>query len=310
MATNKVIYGNTTLIDLTSDTATTDKVLSGYTFHNAAGVQQTGTSSAIVPSGTTSITQNGTYDVTNYASAVVNVAGSGDAPPLLKLVGKKEKNDYLGTDSYAFTPPEIGNYLIFGVSVGQNANPWNISQGCSLTSSDGDVGTMLYHDVESSCGCLIYAFRKSFVGTDTITLYFSGGGGQVATSSAIYVFEDAFDKIDHLPAVWNYGYTASSNISTRTSTLTDYTNSSSALFGFTIIRGSNSQMASELTDAIYEDIYTEKNANMPLQNKDTNSSWGLGIGLFYPKLCGDNKAVTVSAICRGNTVATKVITFY
>lgn len=31
---NKVIYGGKTLIDLTSDTATADKVLSGYTFHD------------------------------------------------------------------------------------------------------------------------------------------------------------------------------------------------------------------------------------------------------------------------------------
>lgn len=37
MAINKVIYGGTTLIDLTSDTATADKVLSGYTFHDKSG---------------------------------------------------------------------------------------------------------------------------------------------------------------------------------------------------------------------------------------------------------------------------------
>lgn len=45
MAINKVIYGNTTLMDLTSDTATEDKVMSGYTFHDASGTLRTGTAS-------------------------------------------------------------------------------------------------------------------------------------------------------------------------------------------------------------------------------------------------------------------------
>ena len=34
---NKVVYGNQTLIDLTADTVTPNKVLSGYTFHGADG---------------------------------------------------------------------------------------------------------------------------------------------------------------------------------------------------------------------------------------------------------------------------------
>jgi len=42
---NKVVYGNNTLIDLTSDTATEDKVLQGYTFHKADGTQTVGTAS-------------------------------------------------------------------------------------------------------------------------------------------------------------------------------------------------------------------------------------------------------------------------
>lgn len=42
MAVNKVIWGNTTLIDLTSDTVTPDKVLSGVTFHKADGVVASG----------------------------------------------------------------------------------------------------------------------------------------------------------------------------------------------------------------------------------------------------------------------------
>lgn len=40
---NKVIYGGNTLIDLTADTATANKVLDGYTFHGASGAPITGT---------------------------------------------------------------------------------------------------------------------------------------------------------------------------------------------------------------------------------------------------------------------------
>ena len=39
---NKVIYGGDTLIDLTGDTVTADKILSGYTAHDASGATITG----------------------------------------------------------------------------------------------------------------------------------------------------------------------------------------------------------------------------------------------------------------------------
>ena len=45
MATNKVVYGNTTLIDLTQDDVTEADVLSGKTFHKANGVRSVGTAS-------------------------------------------------------------------------------------------------------------------------------------------------------------------------------------------------------------------------------------------------------------------------
>lgn len=51
-------------------------VANGKIFYNANG-QQTGTSTAITPTGTISVTQNGTVDVTNYATANVNVSGGG-----------------------------------------------------------------------------------------------------------------------------------------------------------------------------------------------------------------------------------------
>ena len=43
MAINKVIYGETTLIDLTADTVTADKILTSYTAHDASGAAITGT---------------------------------------------------------------------------------------------------------------------------------------------------------------------------------------------------------------------------------------------------------------------------
>lgn len=43
MAINKVIYGGKTLIDLTGDTVTADKILSGFTAHDKGGESITGT---------------------------------------------------------------------------------------------------------------------------------------------------------------------------------------------------------------------------------------------------------------------------
>ena len=43
MPTNKVIFGNTTLIDLTTDTAVESDVASGKTFHRKDGTKTTGT---------------------------------------------------------------------------------------------------------------------------------------------------------------------------------------------------------------------------------------------------------------------------
>lgn len=45
MAYNKVIYGTTVLIDLTADTITADKILTGFTAHDASGASITGTCS-------------------------------------------------------------------------------------------------------------------------------------------------------------------------------------------------------------------------------------------------------------------------
>lgn len=73
MAVNKIIYNKQILIDLTNDTVTADKLFKGVLAHDKSGNQIVGTFEQSLPTGTKTITANGTYDVTDYAKATVNV---------------------------------------------------------------------------------------------------------------------------------------------------------------------------------------------------------------------------------------------
>lgn len=127
MGINKVQYGNTTLIDLTSDTVTADKLMQGYTAHDRTGALITGTATGggsggnvwqdaqgyvhLDDEGTTpitveslSVTQNGTYTAPTgkaYSPVTVNVSGGGGNTSSYELVGSDEVT--ISTSSSTFT---------------------------------------------------------------------------------------------------------------------------------------------------------------------------------------------------------------
>ena len=82
MAISKVNYGNKVLLDLTGDTIKKEKLLSGFTAHDASGEQITGTvtiqeskSVTITKSGTTVVTPDNGYESVKKVSVDVNVSG-------------------------------------------------------------------------------------------------------------------------------------------------------------------------------------------------------------------------------------------
>lgn len=81
MGINKVQYGNTTLIDLTADTVTADKLMEGYTAHDRSGALITGTATG---GGGGSVTQ----DQDGYI--VLPSTGGGGGGSSYTLLGTEE----------------------------------------------------------------------------------------------------------------------------------------------------------------------------------------------------------------------------
>lgn len=70
MAKNKIIYNGNTLIDLTGDTVTADKLMQGYTAHDRSGA---------VINGTIGDGNNLEYGLTDGTLPLVGVAKVGSA---------------------------------------------------------------------------------------------------------------------------------------------------------------------------------------------------------------------------------------
>lgn len=117
MAVSKVNYGTTTLIDLTGDTVTADKLLAGYTAHGADGEAITGTYQGGSGSGIQA------QHITSESEAIT-ISGSGT----VKVWGYGAVKSTYTTTIYAF----VGDGYYKGASYGtptKTSASFSISNG-------------------------------------------------------------------------------------------------------------------------------------------------------------------------------------
>lgn len=102
MAINKVIAHGETLIDLTNDTVTSASLKQGITAHAKNGeiIVGTATDTGIVPTGEINITENDIYDITEYASANINV--SIEVEPEINPLDAYQRVEYITSDGLSY----------------------------------------------------------------------------------------------------------------------------------------------------------------------------------------------------------------
>ncbi|MBO7449791.1 MAG: hypothetical protein J6U54_05420 [Clostridiales bacterium] len=124
---NKVTIDGTTYMDLSQDTvASASHIRQGYTGHLNDGTQVTGTySGGITPTGTINIDDDGTYDVTNYATADVAIDYESKVRAVTFVVNRVDTSATRVFNTYQV----FGASIDFSSEIGLRQYGFSIQQG-------------------------------------------------------------------------------------------------------------------------------------------------------------------------------------
>lgn len=160
MPVNKVIYGGSTLIDLSADTVTADKLLAGYTAHDKSGTQITGTGTAGGGGG--------------LPSPIV----AGNTPVLGSWTGQKVSATTVTETSLTLTITQAGTYR------------FRIPCAVSSMYSTGSPTVYLYRNGTQAASNMVSSTTVSALSLDltcaagdVITVYAAGVGSSYMTTA-------------------------------------------------------------------------------------------------------------------------------
>lgn len=233
MGINKVQYGNTTLIDLTADTVTADKLMQGYTAHDRSGALITGTATGGSGDGyvwqdaqgyvhlsdeqgtqivVDSLTVNagGTYTApTGHAYSPVTVA-SGTAGTPTATKGTVSNHSISVTPSVTNTSGYITGSTKTGTAVSVSASEL-VSGTKSITQNGTGIDVTDYASVDVSVSGSATLTTKTITqngtynassdnadGYSSVTVNVSGGGG--ASDADYKAFVERSTTTPNLPA--------------------------------------------------------------------------------------------------------------
>lgn len=153
--TNKVVYAGKTLIDLTEDTVAADKLMKGYTAHDASGAPVVGTAEGGAPAGVTlcgSATAKGSGSGGNQAAATVKLAFAPvEGAKAYVIVRQASYNYDTGTflypdGKYPHSNADAPAYLFDGNAL----TPWTSDVAYTGVDEDGKFTFTSTYSVKSS----------------------------------------------------------------------------------------------------------------------------------------------------------------